>query len=359
MFALGLGCVAVAPGRAQTRAPSATLPLSQYRALVAACRRAAASKLSPDSAGSWGRRLEAARTVTYPDGQRVTVDNRELAQTLRQTAANNPSARQKARAAALARLQTLDTLLTQPGKNAAARADDLRQQVAAILAGEEFRRAARTTQREKSWWERQWDRLVQAIKRFLAQLFGRGPRFPTQPGALGRGLVFLLYVVALAAALVALWALAKAWRERQTRAQRRARAGDLALADGEWADPLASARLSADAGNYRAALRLTYLACLKRLSASGLLVLEEDKTNWEYQRALQRRSRQAHETLLPVTRDFDRIWYGHRPATREEYERAVAVHDRLAPENSEPASLTTPTETQPVPRPSPQENNPW
>ena len=74
------------------------------------------------------------------------------------------------------------------------------------------------------------------------------------------------------------------------------------------------------------------------LQRAGLLVLADDRTNWEYQRALRGRADAAYQSLLPVTRDFDRIWYGHRRATRAEYDRAVAAHDALP---DPPASTTS------------------
>ena len=46
------------------------------------------------------------------------------------------------------------------------------------------------------------------------------------------------------------------------------------------------------------ALRLAYIASLRRLEAAGLLVLEKDKTNWEYQRGLRSRSPAANSPTV-------------------------------------------------------------
>jgi hypothetical protein len=338
---------------------------------VAACRRALTRPLTPAEATSWGRRLLAARTVTFPDGQQVATDNRDLARSLAALAAaagaRRPKRDQTARQHVLARLDTLDALLS-PNDGApppaAARDADPQRQAATILAGEEFRRAAQT-EPPKTWWDRMWERIGEAIASFFRRLFGNVPEVGGTPSTAARWVVVVLVGLV---ALLALFLAGRTLRDRHVARQRPAGAGGgFDLAD-DLPDPLGAARRQADAGDYRSALRLAYIASLRRLSASGLLVLNENKTNWEYQRALRGRSRAAYERLLPVTRDFDRVWYGRRAATREEYERAVAVHDALpaapAPGRRRAGDGTdaAPEATAPAVRPSPgrgNTENPW
>lgn len=321
-------------GQRLAAAQAAAISREEYRALVAACRQAAAAKTpSPERTGTLSRRLRAVRRVTLAGGRQIVVNNDEPARLL----AEAPRSR-TARAGALARLETLHALLAPPQASPAAR-NDPRQQAVDILGGAEFRRAAAAEAAEekpekKSWWDRWLENLGRSIARFFEKLFGSLPRGPVSAegvGTMGEALRFVLYFLVGVAAVAALYLLARTLRGGGGARRRPARAGGPFTGNGDDAivDPLAAARASAHAGDYRAALRLTYLACLRRLQGAGLLVLEQDKTNWEYQRALRSRAPEAHDALLPVTRDFDRVWYGEMPATPEEYERALRAHDAL------------------------------
>ncbi len=317
-----------APG-SPVRAQS--LSLREYRALIASARRAAEAGLTPEQARTLQERLRRVRTVKEPDGRQIAVDNRELTRTLaRAAAAGRGAARRKAGVEAAGHLRTLDQALN--GRTAPPAASDPRQQALRILATSEFRRAFETA-RPKSWLEKQWDRIGKAIADFLERLFG-GRRAPAGGGALlGQAILFILYFLAAVAAAFALYGLWTVVKDRRAKTRRTAGTG-LDLSAEDVPDPLGAARERAAAGDYRAAVRLTYIACLRRLHGAGLLYLANDRTNWEYQRMLRGRSPEAADTLLPVTRLFDRVWYGHAPATREEYERAAAAHDALpsAPE---------------------------
>jgi hypothetical protein len=60
--------------------------------------------------------------------------------------------------------------------------------------------------------------------------------------------------------------------------------------------------------NYRFAVRLLYLKCLKQLSDAGLIKWEIDKTNTQYVYELQNSDRRASFSAL--TRQFEYVWYG-------------------------------------------------
>lgn len=60
--------------------------------------------------------------------------------------------------------------------------------------------------------------------------------------------------------------------------------------------------------DYRLAVRLSYLKCLKRLSDSGLIDWQIDKTNSDYISELINSGKQDKFKLL--TRQFEYIWYG-------------------------------------------------
>ena len=349
-----LGLLSGGPAEAQQSRPAPAGPppvaLSDYRALVADARQAADRGLNPVAAQRLRQRLARVRQVAEPDGRRTAVDNRALLDALaRAEKATNASAdRKNARAEAAARLRTLDAALTPPSSSGDAPATaanaDARQQALAILQADEFRRAAQTAP-PKSWLDKQWDALgrwwsrqLAAFSRWLQRLFGgvRGPRLPSgTPNWLAATALFLfrarwvLLGVAVAAVLFFVLRGRRLPRLARRGGKRGGKGTGLDLDADALPDPLGSARERAQAGDYRGALRLAYIASLRRLAGSGLLVLEPNRTNWEYQRTLRGASRPAYDTLLPATRLFDRVWYGEETATRAEYERVVAVHDAL------------------------------
>jgi hypothetical protein len=256
------------------------------------------------------------------------VDNSRLLDALGRATSprSTPTEQRKAVAEASARLRALDNTL-RPGRAAAPpgrNTPDPRQQVRAILQTDEFRRAMSDVAPRESWLERQWNRMWAAIERWWRGLFGNrrwsGPNLRLN---WLRDTVLFLWNIRwwlLGAFLaVVLWLLlrkrgdelAGLFRRRRRQRSGGAHGGDLAL-DDDTPDPLGAARERAAAGDYRGAVRLAYIASLRKLQNAGLLVLERDKTNWEYQRALRGRSRAAHDTLLPATRLFDRSGTANR-----------------------------------------------
>ena len=321
-----------------------SMSVRDYRALIGSTRRAVESGLTPEKARALQDRLRRVRTVKEPDGRQVAVDNRELARVFARAAAGPKAAREQARTEAAARLRTLDEVLG--GGRAVPAVADPRQQALRVLATEEFRRAFETT-RPKTWLEKQWERIGKAISNFLERIFGRRRGMGRGGALLGQAVIFVLYFLAVVAAIFAVYGLWTLVRDRRIKSRKAAGTG-LDLSAEDVPDPLGAARERATAGDYRAAVRLTYIACLRRLHGAGLLYLANDRTNWEYQRALRARSPEVYDTLLPVTRLFDRVWYGHTPATREEYERAVAAHDALPSEAERPAKSDKTTVEPPV-----------
>ena len=80
-----------------------------------------------------------------------------------------------------------------------------------------------------------------------------------------------------------------------------------------------AARL-AEAGSFREAIRLLYLSALVQLHRARLLTQHEVRTNWEALRAMGGRPA-VHEPLSHLTAIVDRVWYGHQPAARDDYDR--------------------------------------
>lgn len=192
------------------------------------------------------------------------------------------------------------------------------------------------------WMEEQ----KQAIAQWWEEVFGSdeeepaepdveygGDRNGTQPPS-GEGLISLiqwLTVILLVAAIgAAAWVVVKRMRDKPVEA-----AGTPALAAADEPDVsdetvtadqlpeddwLALARRLEEEGKPRLALRALFLSDLAHLARRDLLDLAKHKSNRDYLRELQRRSR--YEPSRPAamernTRLFERCWYGRHAATPE------------------------------------------
>ena len=305
-----------------------TVPLAEYQTLLREYSRAAQKPLSPDAAAAFKQRFLAARTVTLPDNTMVQPDNAPIYRDIdtalrrRKTVKLPPDA--------MARADTLASLIVPADTTRPA--FDAHGQAQAILNRTEFHNAA-APKPKNSWLDDQREKLQKWLESFFRWLFKN--RIPaTGMGKGGEWLAslvqWLLVLFAMVAMSVGVWYLAR-WFVDQSPAKRK-RAGVLSgfdLTEAGMLDPLGASRQLAAEGDYRGALRLAYIASLRRLAESGQLVLQENKTNWEYQRDLQGRSPLLYRALLPATRLFDLVWYGERTATQEEYAVVVAAHDQL------------------------------
>lgn len=93
----------------------------------------------------------------------------------------------------------------------------------------------------------------------------------------------------------------------------------------------------ARSGDHRSAFRLVYLATLVALDTGGILRFDRSKTNWEYLRALRSAGRgDIYDAMQPLTRDFDRLWYGFATALPDDYLRARRQFQELTGAHDEP-----------------------
>lgn len=83
----------------------------------------------------------------------------------------------------------------------------------------------------------------------------------------------------------------------------------------------------AAAESYREAFRYLFLATLLELRDAGLLQLRPGDTNREYVFSLDDipGTTQQREALVSLVDEFDRVWYGHQPFTRAQYDRCAAL----------------------------------
>jgi hypothetical protein len=244
------------------------------------------------------------------------------------------------------RIRTLEWLITPGSTGRSLPGGDPAVEARGILAAQEFVAARpHTAENDQApgWWlavKRDYERLSDDVSRWLHGIDNHGKPPASAPlpfSSVVAGVVeFVLEFAAVTAALVAIGLLARTAQERgglahlfrPGRSARKPSPADLS-AEG-FIDPLAAAHELAAVGNFRSAVRLTYIASLRQLETAGLLELEPNRTNWEYQRALRNRSRSASTVLLPATRLFDRIWYGSRQATSEEFSRVLQIHSAVS-----------------------------
>lgn len=180
--------------------------------------------------------------------------------------------------------------------------------------------------------------LIHLIERLLRWIVGRpAPVLPSSHGSIsawGWGLI----------ALAAVLALLLAWYGLRRGPRGRARLGlsvatspadfDTAIAsdrpESEW---LALCRQLEAAGDFRGALRASFLAGLAALATEQLIIIRRDRTNWEYERELRRRLRairspagsgELGDLFAAQAARFDQVWYGERALDRAALAEFVA-----------------------------------
>ncbi|MDZ4679151.1 MAG: DUF4129 domain-containing protein [Saprospiraceae bacterium] len=100
-------------------------------------------------------------------------------------------------------------------------------------------------------------------------------------------------------------------------------------------DPLIQRAIAQE--NHTMAVRLYYLAILKKLSQQQLVVWKRDKTNRDYFRELKGSSLQR--PFQAVTRDFEWVWYGDGAIGKQDFQRMQGQFQQmlsLIPQNNKP-----------------------
>ncbi len=207
-----------------------------------------------------------------------------------------------------------------PPSGSGAEADaEVRDQVSTILAGPEFREFA--------------EHDSHALRDLLAKLFDwvaeRDDSSEQQAAPLR--LPPLSPWVLMALALIALGALGASVGRGRARLQRARALGPSEpepIAASEPGSLLEQAAAYAAGGDFPAALRALYLASLVALDRGRLIEYEPSKTNWQYIRALP--PGELRQSFAAFTRIFDRTWYGHAPATADDYAQCRALAERIS-----------------------------
>lgn len=176
--------------------------------------------------------------------------------------------------------------------------------------------------------------LADRISAWLDKMFQprRPTRTPTGPNINPRVVEGILIAIAVGAFAILVAVLVQAIGRRDAKARPLALDEEEAvLMEARDNDSLlALAEQQAKTGDYRRAFRLVYLASLVSLDTDGVLRFDRSKTNWEYLRALRASGRgDVYTALIPLTREFDQVWYGFAPTNSSQYAWALAQYHAL------------------------------
>jgi len=193
--------------------------------------------------------------------------------------------------------------------------DQARQAADRILAQPEFRTVA-----EDSLLERWATRFFTWIDRLISGILRVGAEKPW----ILTVIEWSLFSIAVAAVLA--WCF-RAMKRQQLAIQFEAAASDAVWrAESEnWAE---RARAQAAAGDWREAVHSLYWATIVMLEGRKFWRPNRARTPREYLRLLEPNS-PRRKSLGGLTGIFERIWYGNRPASEGDYERAQALFETL------------------------------
>ncbi len=292
--------------------PVSAIDLDTYRARIEAANDVL-SGANPDVAVA----LSELRGVEPVELENGTVVNPDLSLVIAALETSPPD-EATARAGLTAILSALDA-----GTNGGINDAEAHAALADVLAREEFQPAPEEEQ-SRSLWQRflSWiDSVLTPIFEWIDRLFG-GSGDGNSPASIVMAIVGVLVIIGIVAFAV------RSVRESMT-------PGVTRLANGAAEEHYTSAEARAEAerlfaaGEYRAALRLLYLATLIRWEEAGRLRFDRSLTNRE---VVARVTLQGDAPLLgqlsPLVDRFDRVWYGGATCTAEDYTNFASLADR-------------------------------
>jgi hypothetical protein len=202
-------------------------------------------------------------------------------------------------------------------------AQDQRARLNNILARPEYQPAQEKESMLQGW--------INKIKNFiyllLQKLLGGSSTREQNTGlvTLFRALVFLAAVAFLVFGAVKLAQRLHRLKKAEGGSEAREILGEEMAEEATAADLFSQAVDLARQGEYRKAIRRTYVALLCELEQRGKLRLHRTKTNRDYIDAMR-----SEQLLFPrfsvITNSFERVWYGQEGATEEEFKKFVALY---------------------------------
>jgi hypothetical protein len=280
--------------------------IAQMQTLVESCKANAAACDPTQASGDF--------LVGEAGGERFTIRRDWLRAVLADAKNANDTARAELMAQSAARLRDDAAEASAPAPTSPD-APAARAKANAILSGDEFRSV-----QQVSWFTQQVALFSMWLARWLNGAFSKLPRSPwLVPLLEGGGLL-----CAIAGLLV--------WAWRTTRRQRLALAVPAAERQLLWQresdDWARRAEEQAAAGDWREAVHCLYWSAIVLLEGRRFWRANRARTPREYLPLLESGT-PRHAALGGLTRLFERIWYGLRPATQSDFERAQALLEAL------------------------------
>jgi hypothetical protein len=189
-----------------------------------------------------------------------------------------------------------------------------RAQLDRIISAREFRGA-----HGPSWFDVLKGRVYAWIWRQIEKLLDR----IGISRSIGNAIAWTL--ISLAALLLALWAVRSFIRGA---AQPKMGLEGASRPGRGWRDWLRDARAAAERGDYRAAIHAAYWVAVARLEETKLLPQDRSRTPRESLRLIRRESTE-YAPLAQLTRRFELVWYGYRPATETDWSEAMQQLETL------------------------------
>lgn len=261
------------------------------------------------------------------------VDNAWVQQALDTLDAEDDDVRYEQLSALADRLKALSrSLRAALEKQAAPKADATRERLQQILARQEYQPEEEKDSALQAWFKKMRRKINELLGRLF---FGNSARPAADAGSLQ--VIRWLIILALLASLV--WAtvlllrrvqLRKAkWGDNNSVEESREILGEQFDADVTADDLLKTAAEMARKGEYRLAIRRAYLALLYELEQRGKLRLHRAKTNRDYLSELKQEPF-LYPPVTVLTNSYERVWYGHNPATLEDYARFIEKYREAA-----------------------------
>jgi Domain of unknown function (DUF4129) len=197
-----------------------------------------------------------------------------------------------------------------------------------VLAGRDFRNLGELNPRET---------LMEQINDWINRLFENAQKFGARSPWIGRALVGGFILVVCVGLVWGLLQLERRWRIRLVPEDRGPEPGAASARD--WQLWLEDARAAAAAGLWREAVHFVYWAAISRLESRRLWPADRARTPREYL-ALVAPEDPRKARLASLTRSFEFIWYGGRPAAESDYRAAEQLANALISGSTTPVAST-------------------
>jgi hypothetical protein len=295
-------------------APASAADVDSYRASLESASESL-SRSDPDVEAALSE-LRGIEPVTLDDGTTVTPD---LTLVVAALEAEPPDV-----AAAQAGIDSMIDALDLAEAGGVANPNGALSTLDEVLARDEFQ-----PEPEEDESRSLWVRFLGWVNSVLDSFFGwldriiGGQGGEGSPGSIALALAGILVIVGIVAFAV------RSVRESMTPGVTRLADGRSAEAHYTSAEARAEAERLFAAGEYRAALRLLYLATLIRWEEAGRLRFDRSLTNREVvARVTMQGDASLLEQLTPLVDRFDRAWYGGAPCTADDYTTFASLADR-------------------------------